>query len=175
MKIISRSESILAESIIQSIVTSLYCVPKEFVVFLISLVPILELRGGLIAASLLKLEWYKAFPICVVGNFLPIPFILLFIEKIFAFLKKTRFHKLVDFFEKKAGKKSGKIEQYKEWGLFAFVAIPLPGTGGWMGALISALLRLDVKKSAFIIALGILTAGILMSIFSYVIPYFCFK
>lgn len=165
----------MVDSIIQSIVTSLSYIPKELVVFFISLVPILELRGGLIAASLLKLEWYKAFPICVIGNILPIPFILLFIEKIFAFLKKTRFHKLVEFFEKKANRKSGKIEKYKEWGLFAFVGIPLPGTGGWMGALIAALLRLNIKKSASIIALGIVTAGILMSIFSYVIPYFCFK
>ncbi|MBR1778884.1 MAG: small multi-drug export protein [Clostridia bacterium] len=165
----------MVSSIIQSIVVALSSIPKELVVFFISLVPILELRGGLIAASLLNLEWCIAFPICLLGNALPIPVIILFIDKIFAFLKKTKFHKIADFFEKKASVKSKSIVKYKEWGLFAFVAIPLPGTGGWTGALIAALLRLDIKKSIFIIALGIFVSGILMSIFSYMIPYFCFK
>ena len=120
----------MVSSIIQSIVVALSSIPKELVVFFISLVPILELRGGLIAASLLNLEWYIAFPICLLGNILPIPVIILFIDKIFAFLKKTKFHKIADFFEKKASVKSKSIVKYKEWGLFAFVAIPLPGTGG---------------------------------------------
>ncbi len=166
---------ILVESIVQSIVNSLSQIPRELVVFLASLIPISELRGGLIASSLLGLDWRVAFPICVVGNMLPIPFILLFIDKIFAFLKKTRFHKIADFFEKKANDKSDKIKKYKEWGLFAFVAIPLPGTGGWTGALIAALLRLDIKKSICIIGLGVITAGIIMSFLSYVLPHICFQ
>ena len=127
------------------------------------------------AASILGVDWRLAFPLCVIGNVLPVPFILLFINKIFSFIKKTKFHKLAEFFEKKANGKSEKILKYKEWGLFAFVAVPLPGTGAWMGALIASLLRLDAKKSTFIISLGVITAGIIMSIISYVLPRFCFN
>lgn len=165
----------MADSLIQSIVSALSCIPNELVAFLISIVPILELRGGLVAASILGVDWRLAFPLCVIGNVLPVPFILLFINKIFSFIKKTKFHKLAEFFEKKANGKSEKILKYKEWGLFAFVAVPLPGTGAWMGALIASLLRLDAKKSTFIISLGVITAGIIMSIISYVLPRFCFN
>ncbi len=165
----------MADSLIQGIVGALSCIPKELVAFLISIVPILELRGGLVAASILGVDWRLAFPLCVIGNVLPVPFILLFIDKIFSFIKKTKFHKLAEFFEKKANGKSEKILKYKEWGLFAFVAVPLPGTGAWMGALIASLLRLDAKKSTFIISLGVITAGIIMSIISYVLPRFCFN
>lgn len=146
-------------------------ISKELAVFFISLMPLLELRGGLIAASLLKIDWKIAFPLCILGNILPIPFILIFINKIFCLLKKTRFKKVVDFFEEKAKNKSEKILKYKELGLFAFVALPIPGTGGWMGALVAALMRLNIKKSATIIALGILTAGVVMSLISYILPF----
>lgn len=160
----------MADSLIQSITSGLKAVPAELVIFLVSLLPILELRGGLVAASLLGVDWRIAFPICVAGNMLPVPFILFFINKIFDFLKKTRFHKIAEFFEKKAKKKSSTLAKYKELGLFALVAIPLPGTGAWTGALIAALMRFDLKRSTFIIALGVVTAGIIMSVFSYVIP-----
>ncbi len=96
----------MADSLIQSIVGALSCIPKELVAFLISIVPILELRGGLVAASILGVDWRLAFPLCVIGNVLPVPFILLFIDKIFSFIKKTKFHKLAEFFEKKANGKS---------------------------------------------------------------------
>ena len=99
----------MADSLIQSIVGALSCIPKELVAFLISIVPILELRGGLVAASILGVDWRLAFPLCVIGNVLPVPFILLFIDKIFSFIKKTKFHKLAEFFEKKANGKSEKI------------------------------------------------------------------
>lgn len=160
----------MADSLVKSITSVLSSVPAELVVFLISLLPVLELRGGLIAASILGVDWRIAFPISVLGNMLPVPFILIFINKIFSFLKKTKFHRVAEFFEEKAQKKSGSLSKYKEWGLFGFVAIPLPGTGAWTGALIAALLRLDLKRSTFIITLGVITAGIIMSIFSYIIP-----
>ena len=85
-------------------------------------------------------------------------------------LKKTRLRTMVNFFELRAKNKSKKIVKYKEWGLFAFVALPIPGTGGWMGALIASLLQLDIKRSAFIIALGIICAGVIMSVLSYSLP-----
>lgn len=143
-------------------------VPKELVVFLISMVPILELRGGMIAASLLDVELVKALVICYVGNILPIPFILLFIRKIFQFLK--RFKKVGSVIEKleiRSMRKSENVKKYRFWGLFAFVGIPLPGTGGWTGALIASLLDMRIKLSFPAIALGVLAADMIMAIFSY--------
>ena len=163
----------MAESIVTSITHNLTnIVPAEVIIFIVSLMPILELRGGLIAASLLGVNWLYAFPICVIGNLLPLPFILLFIDKIFNFLKKTRFKKMVEHFEKKAAAKSASVEKHRVWGLFVFVAVPLPGTGGWTGSLIASGMRMKLKEAMPPIVLGVLTAGIIMSIISYVIPSF---
>ena len=141
---------------------------KYITIFLISLFPILELRGGLIAASLLKLPAINAFFICLIGNILPIPFILWLITKIFDWLKKFKhMSKVVNWCEEKAHSKKEQIERLKYLGLYLFVAIPLPGTGAWTGALIAALLDMDKKKSLLTIFLGVITAGIIMLIVSY--------
>lgn len=143
-------------------------VPKELIIFIISMFPILELRGGMIAAKLLDVELVRAFVICYLGNILPIPFILLFIRRIFQFLK--RFKKvggLIEKLEVRSMRKSEKVKRWRNWGLLAFVAIPLPGTGGWTGALIAALLDIRIKNSFPIIALGVLIANLIMSAFSY--------
>ena len=124
-------------------------VGKEFILFLISMVPILELRGGLLAAgpTFLNVELAKAVPICVIGNLVPIPFILLLITKIFDWMKGTkRLKPMVEKLEKKAMSKSDKIEKYEFWGLVLFVGIPLPGTGAWTGSLIAALLGIRFEK-----------------------------
>lgn len=143
-------------------------VSKEALIFIISLLPILELRGGLLAASLLKVEYLTALPICVIGNILPIPFILLFIRKIFALLKKTKtFRPLVERMERRAMGKSDRIKEYEFLGLLLFVGIPLPGTGAWTGALIASLLQIDIKKSSIAILLGVALAAVIMSILSY--------
>ena len=143
-------------------------VSKEALIFIISLLPILELRGGLLAASLLKVEYMTALPICVIGNILPIPFILLFIRRIFALLKKTRtFRPLVEKLERRAMGKSDRIKEYEFVGLLLFVGIPLPGTGAWTGALIASLLQIDLKKSSIAILLGVGLAAIIMSFVSY--------
>ena len=102
------------EGLIQSIISALGGVPAEIVVFIISLCPILELRGGLIAASILHVDMWKAIPICIIGNILPIPFILLFIEKIFELLKNTRFVKMINKLEEKAEKGAQKIMKHKK-------------------------------------------------------------
>ena len=143
-------------------------VSKEALIFIISLLPIRELRGGLLAASLLKVEYLTALPICVIGNILPLPFILLFIRRIFALLKKTRtFRPLVEKLERRAMGKSDRIKEYEFVGLLLFVGIPLPGTGAWTGALIASLLQIDLKKSAIAILLGVGLAAIIMSFVSY--------
>lgn len=142
--------------------------PPQLVAFLVSLCPVLELRGGMIAARLLELPFIQAFLICYIGNLLPIPFILLFIRKIFKWMRKYKhFGKIVDKLEARSEKKKGTIVKYQEWGLLAFVAIPLPGTGGWTGALIAALMDLRMKKSLPIIALGVFIAGLIMSLITY--------
>lgn len=143
-------------------------IPSELIVFVISLFPILELRGGMIAAKLLDVEFVKAFFICYVGNILPLPFILLFIRKIFQFLKRfEKIGKLIEKLEIRSMRKSESVKKYRLWGLFAFVAIPLPGTGGWTGSLIAALLDMRISHSFPVIAVGVLVANIIMSIFSY--------
>lgn len=143
-------------------------VSREVVVFIISLFPILELRGGMLAASLLDVTLWKAIIISAIGNFLPIPFILLFIKKIFSVLKKTRlFAPLVHKLENKAMKKKDQIEKYEFWGLVLFVGIPLPGTGAWTGSLIAALLDVDIKKAIKAELLGICLAAVIMTIVSY--------
>ncbi|NFD78190.1 small multi-drug export protein [Clostridium botulinum] len=141
---------------------------KEIIIFIISMIPILELRGGLLAASLLKVSIYRAIPICIIGNIIPIPFILLFIKKIFKWLKRTKiFYRIIDKIEKRAMEKSDKITKYEFWGLALFVGIPLPGTGAWTGSLIASLLELDIKKAVIAELVGLIIATIIMSIISY--------
>lgn len=141
---------------------------KELIVFLISLMPILELRGGLIAAALLGLNIVPAFIICIIGNLLPIPFILWFITPVFNKLKKTKhLSKFVNKIEKKALSKKDKIEKAEFWGLFFFVGIPLPGTGGWTGSLIASLINMDRKKAMLAITCGVLLAGLIVGSLSF--------
>lgn len=132
--------------------------------------PILEVRGGLLAASLLKIPELQAIPICVIGNVLPIPFILLFIRQIFKWMKKIElFRGLVEKLEKRALGKSDRIKKYEFWGLMLFVGIPLPGTGAWTGALIASLLEIDIKKSSLAILCGVALATVIMYVVSYLI------
>ncbi|MGI6155909.1 MAG: COG2426 family protein [Enterococcus lemanii] len=148
---------------------------SKMVVFFISLMPVLELRGGLVAASILGLPWYEAMPIAIIGNLIPVPFIIFFIEKILTFLaEKGPIKKLANKMITK-GRDGGQkmMEKYPErlmLGLFLFVAIPLPGTGAWTGSLIAALLGLPPKKSFFPIAFGVLTASVIMLLLAYSIP-----
>ncbi len=140
----------------------------ELIAFIISLFPVLELRGGLIAATFLGIEWWRAFIYCFIGNMLPIPFILLFIRKIFDLMKKWGpFKKIVDKLEQKAEKHRDKIDKYRLWGLFLLVAIPLPGTGAWTGALVAALMDIRVKHALPVIAAGVVVAGIIVATVSY--------
>ena len=139
-------------------------ISPEGAVFIISMIPILEL----LAASLLKISAAKALPICIVGNIIPIPFILLFIRQIFKWLKKTKtFRGLITKLENRAMGKSDQIKRYEFLGLLLFVGIPLPGTGAWTGALIASLLEVDIKKSSIAILCGLFMASAIMYIVSY--------
>ena len=142
-------------------------VSKEVVIFIISMIPILELRGGLLVAWSLGVPILKAIPICIIGNIIPIPFILLFIKKIFQLLKKVPFfEKIIGKLENRAMKKSDNIKKYEFWGLVLFVGIPLPGTGAWTGTLAASLLHFDFKKSVLACMGGVVLAGIIMGVLS---------
>ena len=143
-------------------------VSKELIIFIISMIPILELRGGLLAASLLKVSAAKAIPICIMGNIIPIPFILLFIRQIFKLMKKTKvFRGLIERLENRAMGKSDQIQRYEFLGLLLFVGVPLPGTGAWTGSLIASLLGVDIKKSSIAILCGLIMATVIMYVVSY--------
>lgn len=143
-------------------------VSAQVVIFITSLIPILECRGGLIVGSLLKVNIWQAIPICVIGNIIPIPFILFFIKKIFAWLKRFSFARpFVEKLEKRAMNKSDGMNHGEFLGLLLFVGIPLPGTGAWTGSLIASLLEMDIKKASIAIFLGVLLATLIVSTLSY--------
>lgn len=163
----------MTETLVQWFVDNLGGVAaKELIVFVVSMMPILELRGGLLAAgpAFLDIPVMRAIPICIIGNLLPIPFILLLIKPIFRWLRGTKlFRPLVEKLEEKAMGKSDRIAKYEFWGLMLFVGIPLPGTGAWTGSLIAALLDMDWKKAFLAVCLGVLMASVIMYILSYVL------
>lgn len=148
-------------------------IPEWLIPFLVSILPIIELRGGIIAARLLDMELIKAIWVCMLGNILPIPFILLFIDKIFDLLKKhkvpllTRF---IIFLENKAMNKSSTMEKGEFFFLLFFVGIPLPGTGAWTGSLIASLRKIPLKKAVPAIFLGLCLASAIMCTLCYGFP-----
>ena len=141
---------------------------KEIIVFIISLMPILELRGGLIAAALLGLNPVESYIIAIIGNIIPVPFILWFINSILNWMRNSkRLKKVAKWLDKKVQKHKGQIEKYGFWGLVLFVGIPLPGTGAWTGCLIASVLEMDRKKSFFAAMIGIFIASIIMMLVSF--------
>lgn len=147
----------------------------ELVIFFISMLPILELRGGIIAGMLLGVPWYIAAPICILGNAIPVPFIIFFIERILGYLKDhgpiQKFARAIEARAMRKGTEMMKKYPHRvQLGLFAFVAIPLPVTGAWTGSLIAALLGIPPKRSAPAIILGICSACVIMLVLTYLIP-----
>ncbi len=141
---------------------------KELIVFIISLIPTIELRGGIIAGYLLGLPWLRNLVVAIIANVIPVPFILFFIKKVLAFMRKHGILvKLVDWIEARGQSKSSAVTKYEVFGLMLFVAIPLPGTGAWTGSLVAALLEMDVKKAMLSVFAGVLVAGFIMTVLSY--------
>ena len=161
----------MTDSLVQGLTSALGGkVSGEIIIFIISMIPILELRGGLLAASpaLLNVPILRAIPICIAGNLLPIPFILLLIEKVLDLMEQIPFFFLISLWvREKADKHKGQVETYGFWGLVLFVGIPLPGTGAWTGSLVASLLHMKLRKSFPAILLGIVLATIIMSLLSY--------
>ena len=141
---------------------------KMFGIFLISMLPVVELRGAIPVGAAIGLPWYLNMIVSNVGNLLPVPFILLFSVKAYEFMKKHNI--LVKFIEKienRAKKRSEGLATGEFIGLMLFVAIPFPGTGAWTGALIAALLQFERKRSFIYITLGVLIAAAIMTAASY--------
>ena len=142
---------------------------KYILTFLMSMVPVIELRGAVPFGVGMDLPLLPVLIVSVVGNMLPVPFIALFIRRIFGFLRRRslRLDALVTKIEDRARKKARKIKKYETLGLFILVAIPLPGTGAWTGALVGALLNIRLKWLLPAVFAGVVTAGVIMSILTY--------
>ena len=137
-------------------------------VFFLSMVPVLELRAAIPVGATLGLEWLANYLICVIGNMIPVPFILLFIRHVIEWMKKVpHLDKIAVWVENKAQKNTPKVQKYASLGLLIFVALPLPGTGAWTGALVAAMLDMRMKYAIPSILCGVLIAGLIMSLASY--------
>lgn len=141
---------------------------RELCVFICSMIPIIELRGAIPLGAGMGMGLVETYLLSIIGNMIPVPFILLLIRAVLDFMKKVKgLKKIALWVEAKADKHKGKIEKYAYVGLFLFVAIPIPGTGAWTGSLIAALMRMKFWKSLLWVALGVLTAGVIMSVISF--------
>lgn len=133
-----------------------------------SAVPIIELRGGIPWGVAHDLPPLISYTVAVLGNMLPIPVILIFLQHIFNRLRnfeKTK--RMVESLERRAHLKGKTVEKYKSLGLVILVAIPLPGTGAWTGALVASVLDIPPKKAFFLIFLGVCAAGLIMLLLSH--------
>ncbi|MBR4768234.1 MAG: small multi-drug export protein [Lachnospiraceae bacterium] len=145
--------------------------PKQVFVALVSMLPLIELRGGIVVARLLNMPLWEGNLWSIVGNIIPIPFILLFLKRIFTFLKERRILvRFVEWLERKAEKKSKGMDRGFFTFLLLFVGIPIPGTGAWTGSLISSVYELDIKKASLAIFLGLLMATVIMDVLAYFVP-----
>lgn len=142
----------------------------EFILtLLVSMIPVVELRGGIPFGVAAGLPVWAAYLAAVIGNLIPVPFIVVYIRRIFMFMRQhmPRLNSVVDKMEQKAHLKSASVLKYQYLGLAIFVAIPLPGTGAWTGALVAAFLDMRLKKAMPSIVGGVLSAGLIISIVSY--------
>lgn len=145
-------------------------VGEELCVFFCSMLPIIELRGAVPLGAGFGLPWWQTYLIAVVGNMLPVPIILLFVKSVLTRMARSRvalLNKVANKMFEKAEKNRARIERYAFWGLTLFVAIPLPATGAWTGTLVAALFDMKFWKSILAALLGVMIAGVIMTLVSY--------
>ena len=141
---------------------------KIIITFFMSMVPIIELRGALPSGVAMGLTPWTAFAVSVIGNMVPVPFIILFIRKILDWMKRfDGFRRIAEKLENKAKKHEDKIAKYEALGLFILVALPLPGTGAWTGSLVAAIFDIRLKNAVPVIFAGVLTAGLIVLFITY--------
>ena len=147
-----------------------HAVGARFGVFFCAMIPVLELRGAIPLGMFLKMPWWQSYLFAVLGNMLPVPFVLLFITKLIAWMQKSRvkfLNKFGNWLVKKAEKNRGKIEKYSFFGVCLFVAIPLPVTGAWTGSLVAATIGMKFWKALLSCFLGVLIAGVIVTLIAY--------
>lgn len=145
-------------------------VGEELCVLFCSLLPIIELRGAIPIGFAFGLPLWQTYLFSVIGNMLPVPFILLFIKKIIEWMSGSKvrfFNKIANFLLSKADKNREKIERYSFWGVCIFVAIPLPVTGAWTGSLVAAVIGMKFWKAFFSTLFGVMIAGVIVSAIVY--------
>lgn len=139
-------------------------------VMLCSMLPIIELRGAIPLGAALGMPWWQNYIFAVLGNMIPVPFILLFIKKFIVFMTGSRikfFNKIGTWLTQKAEKNREKIEKYSFWGVCLFVAVPLPVTGAWTGSLVAATIDMKFHKAFLSCLFGVMLAGVIMTLASY--------
>ena len=145
-------------------------VGEEWCLFFCSMIPIIELRGAIPMGYFLGLPWWQSYVISVLGNMLPVPFILLFINRVIRWMSGSKiklFNKVSNWLLAKADKNTAKIEKYGFWGVCFFIAIPLPITGAWTGSFVSATIGLKFWRAMLSALLGVMIAGAIMTIIFY--------
>jgi len=145
-------------------------VGKELCVFFCSMIPIIELRGAVPMGAVFGMPWYQTYILSVLGNMLPVPFILLLIKKVIQWMSVSKvklFNKISNFLLKKVEKKRAGIEKYSFWGVCLFVAIPLPVTGAWTGSLVAAMIDMKLWKALLSCLIGVMISGTVMTLISY--------
>ena len=145
-------------------------VGEEWCVFFCSMIPIIELRGAIPMGFAFGLPMWLSYLLSVIGNMLPVPFILLFIKAVLNWMIRSKikfFNKLASWLNRKVEKNRDKIAKYSFWGVCFFVAVPLPVTGAWTGSLVAAMIDMKFWKAFLSALLGVMIAGVIMTAFSY--------
>ncbi|MBQ7412142.1 MAG: small multi-drug export protein [Clostridia bacterium] len=143
---------------------------REWCVFFCSMIPIIELRGAIPMGAVMGMPWWQSYIISVIGNMLPVPFILLLIKGVIKWMSASRvkfFNKIANFLLRKVEKKRAQIEKYSFWGVCLFVAVPLPVTGAWTGSLVAAMIDMKWWKAFLSCLLGVMISGVIMTLISY--------
>lgn len=156
----------MADAIISQL--ELWGLNPYLIVIILAMMPVGELRASMIFAAAAGLDWHIALPVSIIFNLIPIPFVILLLRPVLEWIKKMRWiGKYATAFHNKILEKSKKVQKYEKYGLLVFVAIPLPGTGAWTGAAIAAILDMRLKRSMPTISLGVVIAGLIMTIVCY--------
>lgn len=158
-------------AIIEAIKTFfLETVGKELCVLFCSMIPIIELRGAVPMGAVFGMPWWQTYILSILGNMVPVPFILLLIKKIIQWMSASKvkfFNKIANFLLRKVEKRRAGIEKYAFWGVCLFVAVPLPMTGAWTGSLVAAMIDMKFWKALLSCLLGVMISGVIMTLISY--------
>ncbi len=145
-------------------------VGEELCVLFCSMIPIIELRGAIPMGAIFGLPWWQSYILSVVGNMIPVPFILLLIKAVITWMSRSKikfFNKIADFLLRRVEKRREQIEKYSFWGVCLFVALPLPVTGAWTGSLVAAMIDMKFWKALLSCLFGVMIAGVIMTLISY--------